>query len=99
MKVLKWFGALILMLTGLFFVSNARKHKQRADRLTESRVNAEQKTKSGSLKKAERLRKKASTAMDKSKAASDKAKLLEKQLENQNESSLANRVHDFNNRL
>ncbi len=87
------------MLTGLFFVSNARKHKQRADRLTESRVNAESKKKGASLKKAGRLRDKSAAAMEKSKAASKKAKVREKQLEERNEGSLADRVRDFNNRL
>lgn len=87
------------MLTGLFFVNSKRVAQQRANRLQESKVTEEQKKKSGSLKKAKKLGKKVKTAMAKAKVAEERSDARIKKLEERNETSLANRVRDFNNSL
>jgi predicted Zn-dependent protease len=99
MKILNWIGAIALLLTGLFFATSKRTAVQRADRLQEQKVVAEQSKKSGSLKKAKKLGDKAKVAMDKAKAAGDRSDARIKKLEERNETSLANRVRDFNNSL
>ncbi len=99
MKILNWLGAIALLLTGLFFVNSKRVAEQRANRLQEQKVTAEQSKKSGSLKKASKLGKKVKKAMDKAKAAGDRSDARIKKLEERNETSLANRVSDFNNSL
>jgi hypothetical protein len=99
MKILNWLGAIALLLTGLFFVNSKRVAVQRADRLQEQKVTAEQSKKSGSLKKAKKLGDKVKVAMNKAKAAGKKSDARIKKLEERNEVSLANRVSDFNNSL
>jgi len=99
MKILNWLAAVAVMLAGLFFVNRTRVHQQRADRLQEKRVVEEQKKKSSSLKKAAALGKKVETSMAKAEAAKAKSAARLKKLEERNETSLADRVRDFNNSL
>ena len=99
MRILKWLGAVALVVTGLFFASTARRHKLRSDRLVDAQVKAHQSKKSNSLKKAQALDKKIDSALAKSKTAKEKSKLWQKKLEERNETSLASRVSGFNDRL
>lgn len=99
MKILNWLGAVAIMLAGLFFVNRTRVHQQRADRLQEKRVAEEQKKKGSSLKKAAVLGKKVEVSMARAKAAKAKSAARVKKLEERNETSLADRVSDFNNSL
>lgn len=99
MKIINWIGAVAVMLVGLFFVNRVRVHKQRADSFQEKKVALEKEKKSGSLKKATALGKKAQVSMDKAAAAALKSDARIKKLEGRNETSLADRVRDFNNSL
>ncbi len=99
MKILNWLGTIALLLTAAFFVNSKRVAVQRADRLQEQKVTAEQSRKSGSLKKAKKLGTKVKLAMVAAKAAGKKSDARIKKLEERNETSLADRVRDFNNSL
>lgn len=98
-KLLSWMGTIGLVIAGLFLASQARRHKQRSDRLTSAQVRKETSNKQSSLEKAKRLGAKADKAMKKSQAASLQSKQQQKKLERRNETSLANRVRDFNDSL
>lgn len=99
MKILNWLGAIALLLTGLFFANSKRVAVLRAGRLQEQKVAAEQSKKSGSLNKAQKFGDKAKVAMIKARAAGKKSDARIKKLEERNETSLADRVSDFNNSL
>lgn len=99
MKIINWIGAAAILLAGLFFVNRARVHQQRADRLQEARVVELRKNKTSSLKKADKLGKKIRLSMDKAAAAKVKSNQRMKKLEERDETSLADRVRDFNNSL
>ena len=99
MKILNWLGAIALLLTGLFFATSKRSATQRASRLQEQRIMEQQSKKSGSLERADKLGKKVKTAMEKATKAGERSDARIKKLEERNESSLANRVSDFNNSL
>ena len=99
MKILKWLGAAALAALGLLFASRARMHKQRAEKLTNKELQTQLSKKGTSLKKAKKLGKKAEESMKKSGNALKKSKALQKQLEKRNETSMADRVRDFNDSL
>lgn len=98
-KFFTWIGGLAVLLVGAYFASNARAHKQRAGRLTESQLKKEYSNKSGALEKAKQLGIKADTAMQKSKEAAEKSRSRQLTLENRNETSMADRVKSFNDSL
>ena len=99
MKILNWLGAIALLLTGLFFATSKRSATQRANRLQEQQIREADREKSGSLERVVKLGKKVTVAMKKAKKAGDRSDARIKKLEERNESSLANRVSDFNNSL
>jgi len=99
MKILNWIAAVALLLIGLFFANSKRAAVQRADRLQEKKVEVEQSKKSSSLKKAKALGVKIDKSMAKAKVAGERSDARIKKLEERNETSLANRVNDFNSGL
>ncbi len=99
MKILHWLGAVALFLTGLFFMNSKRDALQRADSLQEQKATVQQQKKRGHLEKAKKLGKKVEVQMAKAKVAGERSDAQIKKLEERNETSLANRVSDFNNGL
>ncbi len=99
MKILNWLGAIAILLTGIFFASQRRGHQQRANRLQEAKVTEQQKNKTSSLKKAKKLGKKVQASMNKAATAKAASDARVKKLEQRNETSMADRVRDFNNSL
>lgn len=99
-KFLSWATGIIAFVMAIYFGSQARKHKQRSDAITEREIEQLSNTKNQNLAKAEKLGKKAEKELDKAKQAKKNAEALAKTVEDSNApTSLADRVRDFNNRL
>lgn len=99
MKILKWIGAAIAFLFAVKYASDARRAEQRSEAITNKQVEELAKGKQANLAKAAKLSKKADAQFAKAKDAKAKAEHKAKQLEKSNETDLANRVRDFNERL
>lgn len=99
MKLLTWFGAMGLFLVGLFFATSKRTALQRAASLQDQRVKVLQNNKTGAGRKADELSGKIVEQMGKAQAADIQMDARIKTLKARKETSLADRVSDFNKTL
>lgn len=99
MKYLKWAGALIAFVFGMFLVSNARRNEQRGDALIEKQKRELAKEKNANLAKADKLGKAAEKKFDKAAATKTAGEARAKKLEKKDATPLADRMRRFNDGL
>lgn len=92
----KWIVGIGLFLAALFFATQSRKHENRANTLVDEQVQKQREGKQSSLQKADKLGKKIGSSARKAQEAKTRSEDLLNELENRNETTLAQRVRDFN---
>jgi predicted secreted protein len=98
-KFLAWLSAAFAMLVGIYFASNAKAQKQKAQRLTAQQIKHEQIGKISSLETAAMFEVKADAAMDKAAVARSKSVAKQHELEKRDATNMADRVRAFNDGL
>ena len=98
-KFFSYIGALFIAAFGIWVVGRSRTHRKQVATLEDKKVKELEGKSAGALKKANVLTDKIDVKLDKAESTKTTAEAIAKKLEDRNETSLANRVRDFNDSL